>query len=100
MSVSRPTLIPPALYCALAPEAASRTQRAAPLRIVVIVSSSSWSTVSSNAQVIDKLAVARTHLLCRQRLLHLAIHQQRVAVSERQREVQILLHEQHRHAFR
>src|SRR5919199_1502076 len=72
MSVSRPTLIPPALYCALALDAASRTQRAAALRIVVIVSSSRLETAVSNAQVVQKLPIARAHLRRREHLLFAA----------------------------
>src|SRR5713101_440641 len=107
MSVRTPTLIPPALYCALAAPAACSTHRTAALRIVVILQVLQSVAVdraavrsSSNGQVIEQLPVARAHLGGGQRLLHLAVDQERVPVGERESEVQVLLDQQHRHALR
>src|SRR5712675_3287745 len=97
MSVSRPILIPPALYWAPAEPAASRTQRAAALRIVVICKS---SVEGSNGKVVEQLAVARADFGAGQRLLHFAVHEQGVPVGQREREMQVLLDQQHRHALR
>src|SRR5438477_2488621 len=98
MSVSRPSLIPPALYCALAAEAASRTQKAAALRTFVICLLLHLKRhVLLDAQVVQELAVARAHLRCSEGLLHFAVDDERVPVGKRKREVQVLLHEEHRH---
>src|SRR5713226_6359617 len=91
MSVRTPTLIPPALYCALAAPAASSTHRTAALRIVVILQVLQSVAVdraavrsSSNGQVIEQLPVARAHLGGGQRLLHLAVDQERVPIGQRE----------------